>query len=73
MRKPIYVHFTHILQKEKWCIKSFCYNIVENHFYARFDKIKKSRKLKCIGDKKNKKGHIYINKIILMSSTKDIG
>ncbi len=30
MRKPINGHFTHILQKEKWYIKSLCYNIVEN-------------------------------------------
>ncbi len=44
MRKPIYGHFTHILQKEKWYIKwyikSFCYNIVENHLYTKFGKKK---------------------------------
>ncbi len=38
MRKPIYVHFTHILHKEKRYIKSFCYNIVENHLYTKFGK-----------------------------------
>ncbi len=42
MRKPIYVHFTHILQKEKWYIESFCYNIVENHLYTKFGKKKKN-------------------------------
>ncbi len=46
MRKPVYGHFTHILQKEKWYIKSFCYNIAENHLYTKFGKKKKSWKLK---------------------------
>ncbi len=41
MRKPVYGHFTHILQKEKWYIESFCYNIVENHLYTKFGKKKK--------------------------------
>ncbi len=40
MRKPIYGHFKHILQKEKWYIESFCYNIVENHLYTKFVKKK---------------------------------
>ncbi len=35
-------HFTHILQKEKWYIESFRYNIVENHLYIKFGKKKKS-------------------------------
>ncbi len=41
MRKHVYGHFTHILQKEKRYIESFCYNIVENHFYTKFGKKKK--------------------------------
>ncbi len=28
------------LQKEKWYIESFCYNIVENHLYTKFGKNK---------------------------------
>ncbi len=28
------------LQKEKWYIESFCYNIVENHLYTKFEKKK---------------------------------
>ncbi len=34
-----FVHFTHILDKEKWYIKSFCYifnNIVEHNLYIKF-------------------------------------
>ncbi len=38
--KPVYGHFTHILQKQKLYIKSFCYNIVENHLYTKFGKKK---------------------------------
>ncbi len=33
MGKPIYGHFTHILHKEKWYIKSFCYNSWESSLY----------------------------------------
>ncbi len=40
MRKPIYGHFTHISQKEKWYIESFCYNTVDNHLYTKFGKKK---------------------------------
>ncbi len=31
--KPVYGHFTHILQKEKWYIESFCYNSWESSLY----------------------------------------
>ncbi len=40
--KTVYGHFTHILQKEKWYIESFCYSIVENHLYTKFGKKKKN-------------------------------
>jgi len=29
------VIYVHILHKAKWYIKSFCYNIVENHLYIK--------------------------------------
>ncbi len=45
MRKPVYGHFTHILQKEKWYIESFCYNVVENHLYTKFEKKNLFKKL----------------------------
>ncbi len=40
MIKPVYGHFTLILQKEKWYIKTFCYKIFENHLYTKFGKKK---------------------------------
>ncbi len=43
MRKPIYGHLTHNLQKEKWYIKSFSYSIVENNLYTKF--VKKKEKI----------------------------
>ncbi len=47
MRKPIYGHFTHILHKEKWYIKSLCYNIVETLIFIQsLVKKKKSWKQK---------------------------
>ncbi len=45
MRKPVYGHFTHILQKEKCYIESFCYNVVENHLYTKFEKKSGKRKI----------------------------
>ncbi len=51
-----YGHFTHILHKAKWYIKSFCYifhNIVENHLYAKFG-MKNPETSKFLGDKKKK-------------------
>ncbi len=57
MRKSVYGHFTHILQKKK-VDRSFCNNIVENHFYTKFGKKKKKNlKLKGIGDLKNNLYH----------------
>ncbi len=40
LSQPIYSHFKHILQKEKWYNKSFCYFIAENHLYTKFGKKK---------------------------------
>ncbi len=37
-----------ILQKEKWYIESFCYNVVENHLYTKFGKKKKILKTKNV-------------------------
>ncbi len=45
--KTVYGHFTHILHKGKWYIKSFCYNIVENYLYTKFG-IKKILKPKNV-------------------------
>ncbi len=51
MRKPIYGHLTHNLQKEKLYIKSFSYNIVANNLYTKFVKKKKELKKNIyIGD-----------------------
>ncbi len=55
MIKPVYGHFTLILQKEKWYIKTFCYKIFENHLYTKFGKKKKKKKnenYKYIGNTK---------------------
>ncbi len=38
MIKPVYGHFTLVLQKEKWYIKTFYYKIFENHLYTKFGK-----------------------------------
>ncbi len=40
MGKPIYGHFAHILHKEKWYIKSLCYNWESSLFKIWYNKKK---------------------------------